>query len=789
MFTSFAGSGKPESSESTSQRTFEAPLRPKRQQVARACDSCRMHRIKCDNNVPCRNCINRGEQCINKSPSERRTLPQAYREIDRLKHHVRELEAQLERERSLTKSSVPVSSPNSILTPSSSSPESVSGSEPNAPDLRGIPMRVWEGVYTSTGQSPQKAWYGPSSLFYYISRMDKYLAFVFQQLHPDDHIQLQSATRSFPGTSSAPEDVERRSYHKDAPQQLSTDSLLTPAQEGFFLDQFWQSYHASMVLLNQKEFKDHYKSLLIQPGKHRKPSALIDIVIAVSMQIGMAGNQRTTNGVVAGIDLGKDDPSIAGRFYYRRCQRLLHNEQESPTICTVQCYLLSALYLCCASFQNMAQTALSMAVRLAHVIGLHNEPSDQLPLEKREQRKRLWWSLYAFESKVCMKLGRPFYADLSSTTCGFPADDNYTANMAGSGFAPVDNINWLTYTLHNTNLILVARAVHTRLYERYSDYYSGVKGRVIYDDPAALERYAEFHASNVQPIHAWVQSVPDALRTKRMGEGIPLSTDSFPLIIEKAAPLWLRRQRLLLELLYHSLCTNLYRPFISFPSAYSVPVTETPLIFANATAAVRHGIVLTSIMHQVLVESEVLLIGWHEPFQWQWNAALTMAGYLFAYPDSEYTALIRASIDLSITVFEVVGRGYRVANSAATVMRDLAVKIDFLADLSRSSEIQNQQQQQRQPQQQEQPPPESLPGHVPTDVFTDTTQVMPPPSQELISGYDVLSQQTASMDMALSVDTSGDLEMLWPSVAVPDQWWYNFNQIPKVDIPPDEAFA
>lgn len=37
--------------------------RAKRIQVGRACDRCRSHRIKCDNEVPCQNCKSRGCQC------------------------------------------------------------------------------------------------------------------------------------------------------------------------------------------------------------------------------------------------------------------------------------------------------------------------------------------------------------------------------------------------------------------------------------------------------------------------------------------------------------------------------------------------------------------------------------------------------------------------------------------------------------------------------------------------------------------------------------------------------
>jgi hypothetical protein len=64
----------------------------------------------------------------------------------------------------------------------------------------------------------------------------------------------------------------------------------------------------------------------------------------------------------------------------------------------------------------------------------------------------------------------------------------------------------------------------------------------------------------------WLKGIPGALKTKRRSNGDPFSTDLSAVEIEQFAPLWLQQQRLLLELMYHNLCMNLYRPFISFPS-------------------------------------------------------------------------------------------------------------------------------------------------------------------------------------------------------------------------------
>lgn len=87
--------------------------------------------------------------------------------------------------------------------------------------------------------------------------------------------------------------------------------------------------------------------------------------------------------------VGNNDATIAGRWYHRRCQTLLASELESPSIRTLQCQILTVIYLCCASFQNMADSTLALAARTATILGLHQEPSTDLPRAEREYRRRV----------------------------------------------------------------------------------------------------------------------------------------------------------------------------------------------------------------------------------------------------------------------------------------------------------------------------------------------------------------------------------------------------------------
>jgi hypothetical protein len=116
--------------------------------------------------------------------------------------------------------------------------------------------------------------------------------------------------------------------------------------------------------------------------------------------------------------------------------------------------------------------------------------------------------------------------------------------------------------------------------------------------------------------------LPNALKTKRQYEGRPLSTDGSVLEIEQFAPLWLQRQRLLLELTYHHLCINTFRPFISLVSA---PAPGS-LAEERGMICTAHAIAFTNNAHEVL-SSTSILDGWHEVFQWQWKYVFIITSF------------------------------------------------------------------------------------------------------------------------------------------------------------------
>lgn len=509
--------------------------------------------------------------------------------------------------------------------------------------------------------------------------MNTFLSTALQQPRPANRMLPDSASKLLDGPTALSTEDQPTAKPDDP---IIVGDYLSPTQEEYFLSLFWQSYHTVYPVLDEAEFKEHYQSLWTSADKERKPSALVDIVIALCMQYGMALMPNVGRGTSAASRavVGSNDATIAGRWHYQRCHTLLSSELETPTIATLQCHILCSIYLCCGSFTNIADSACSLAVRTAYTLGLHFDPPPSMSQRKRELNRRIWWTLYVLESKMSMKLGRPFLLHGFNTTHSLPADNQETAMLSGSNFSPLgENITWLTWNLHSTKLMLAARAAHTAFYDKDPNtckLSSNIK--TIWEGCELLESYAEFFSPHMQRLEEWANGVPKALTTKRQNNGRPFSTDLSALEIEQFAPLWLQRQRLLLELMYHNLSLNLCRPFISFVSS-AVP---TPLADKLAMKCTEHAAALTHMMHQTL-SSYSILGGWHEAFQWQWNAAMTLIGFVLAYPQAVSAQASRNAIDLSVAVLENFGNSFAAAASAANIVRELSPNIDLLIEKSR----------------------------------------------------------------------------------------------------------
>lgn len=718
------------------QKTLQS--RQKRAQVARACDGCRLRRTKCDNAIPCSHCVAKKQICSNSGAPKASTLTEATEEIESLRQKVKQLEAELKQRPTEI---------HTLPTPTGSSSSSQNFNLGNNPEHRA--KNYWGGIQLRPVRSSNETWLGPSSLQFFIQRLGVYLTLYFQQAHSTQHLlPLSARDHQLLDRPTVRSNQNLGKQLMSSAGQLPTEGVyLSPIQEEYFINLFWQTYHTALFpILDESQFKDHYQSLWTG-GKERAPSALVDIIISMCMQYGISALPSDAQGVLVE---GKD-ALVAGRWHYWRGQTLLAYELESPSPSTLQCHLLCAVYLCGGSFHNMTDNAVGLAVRTAYMLGMHLEPPQDMPEREREHRRRLWWAVYVMDSKAGMKLGRPFVLHVPHAMPCLPNDNLDAARISGSTFAPIgERETWLSFNLHQIKLYMKSRAAYTCFYDQDLDLSND---QTVWDDSNALETSAAVLVQHIQGLQEWANDIPEALKLNRRSNGMPLSTDGTSLLIEQFAPLWLQRQRVLLEMTYHHISVNLYRPLISFGSR---PHAGT-LAEQVAMRCASHAIMLSKITHQVLTETTIL-DGWHECFHYQWNAAMTLIGFAVVYPHASLTTEARAAVDLAIAVFDGFGTKFSVAINAAKIMRDLCVKVDFLINHSQI-QLQNDLQM-------------GSPADVADGFMSNEFLVPSIDGSSDLSRLDMINSLGPEfLDMAVDIDFWNELDTLWPELGDlnPDQ--------------------
>lgn len=98
-----------------------------------------------------------------------------------------------------------------------------------------------------------------------------------------------------------------------------------------------------------------------------------------------------------------------------------------------------------------------------------------------------------------------------------------------------------------------------------------------------------------------------------------------------------------------------------------------------AIICAAHAMTLTQMLYQVL-HSTSILAGWVEAFRWQENAAMTLVGFVLAYPDNNSTRAARSTIDVSVVVLENLGPSFAIAAGTINIIGELCAKVDFLTE-------------------------------------------------------------------------------------------------------------
>ncbi|KAL4722172.1 hypothetical protein ACLX1H_010947 [Fusarium chlamydosporum] len=362
-------------------------------------------------------------------------------------------------------------------------------------------------------------------------------------------------------------------------------------------------------------------------------------------------------------------PDQPGYEFYLQAQQSLSLSLEMPTLMTAQCYFLSAIYLLASNQANSAYMMARSAVATAESLGLQfdesNYDNDNLINKDATPSRmgcRLWHCLVTLDTQVALHLGRPFAVKDIQLYGQTEPESNEIAHSVGPNFnlPGSSDINWLRFGHERQRLFSIAREIFTELEAVVESVLEEIDEADFYQHPESREKCAKYLYKQLKRLKGWVEEVPESLKTPRV-QGVPFSVDRSTLNLSQTDPLWLQRQRLVLELDYHSLVIMLTRTFNSF---LPTPALGTFNSDNHCITSVNSGIMMTLILHQVLSGSGILS-GFFQVVGWQRVATFALAGFASGYPICPLSPTARKTLPKAARVFEISGsrEGIRIVHS------------------------------------------------------------------------------------------------------------------------------
>jgi hypothetical protein len=491
----------------------------KRKRTETSCDKCKSRKQKCRKEPgqdACRYCIAHDIECLTTQPRKKRL----YGSVEGLSSRMALLEA-------LVKGLLPEADMSSldemrqlgaslgIALPDAAGGEG-EGEQPSGSGTEGD-----ESLSLLPDQQGQVQYIGPSSSFSF-------------------HVKLRTlcghgAPRQsvlFGRNAAADEDwKEEKAVHTNitahdeerAPARIesSIDSGIESPSLESLVSAFFEHINPDFPVLHEASFREAHQAWVTAPAR-ADPAWLCAFLCVLLLS-------RRAASVTF--------PEEQERMWWRRAQTLLPVVIFTSSVMAVQALMLAAIHLHNTNHRDACWNLTGTAVRIAFAIGLHQDKvnTTQTPLA-REVRKRLWWTLYAFEQMQVSSYDRPSAIEGAGTKTGCPNDR--VIGMATQ--SPPDYCKWF-------NRLIVHLGSASRA-PKNTKSASGEEGYVGPLSPAA---------GVLRDLERWINGLPQHLRI----EALETSPSSF------------HRPLLLLHALYH----------------YTVTVLCRAALLARATTLLRDG--------------------------------------------------------------------------------------------------------------------------------------------------------------------------------------------------------
>ncbi|EKG09561.1 Transcription factor fungi [Macrophomina phaseolina MS6] len=329
--------------------------------------------------------------------------------------------------------------------------------------------------------------------------------------------------------------------------------------------------------------------------------------------LGLVGTSRV-------LGLGpREQRDLAWAFFVRCRDALRQGSAAAASLEALQAHALMALFLLQEGDCSAVYHMLGIAIRKAHMIGLHRAPAADAPPAERATRGRLWWLLASLDVACALQLGAPPAIHLAMVACPLPdpAEDLALARWAG---VPASACQ--AHLAHLAAALQAAGACELAV-ELLGAHASSA---------TAVDACAGRLQRALDRLRQWRAELPPALRREPDpdAEAEAEHARDLDLDLDLERPAWVAHQRVLLDLAYHGAHVLLLRPFVNHAataSAAALPPSVAPHVDGAAGVALH----VIRLVHTLCSDSDPLY-GSTVAVHALWVAAVTLASAAVALP-------------------------------------------------------------------------------------------------------------------------------------------------------------
>ncbi|KAJ5931010.1 hypothetical protein N7466_006503 [Penicillium verhagenii] len=348
----------------------------RRRKIAKACDFCREHRIRCEAVTPCPQCVANGVACHRSRPSKNTRRSSIMRNQGRSE---------------VQPAAQPWENSTSII-----------GSHPD------------EDIGPTPSPSANLAWTSQKtdSIMGFIARINAFCS----TLSPNSPNTIPSGDGPhLDQTSPFPPSI--------AQETLQSECDLSPEQIKQLMKIFWTRFCPQMPIVQREDLNTPCQEM------HGAPSPLQDAIIAYSLHsIYCSGLQNR----IVGLNWPqfRRPKSTIGMPYFQRCLSAItqFTSFATPTISMMQCFCYLTLYLLDVGYHQAAYNMVGLGLRIAQ--SLNYMDSRNGGYRECQLFRRIWWTLIHLDFRCSRHVGKPVSINIDDLMCLRPGGELDDINLS-----------------------------------------------------------------------------------------------------------------------------------------------------------------------------------------------------------------------------------------------------------------------------------------------------------------------------------------------------------------------